>query len=95
MNRLLDSAKIVDEKLKTLDSTQIRKLTQDLKMDFSEISYYQELKSVAQLKNLITLEESQTLYHSLLMWDQIDLALQISITQGLGQLAQLRLKGVL
>jgi len=94
-NRLLVSEAEIREKIKTLDAEGIRNLEKATTLSLEEISYYQQLKSIAQMKDLITAEEAMTIYNALMRWDELELPLRVSLTVGLGQLAGLREKGTL
>jgi len=94
-NRLLISEAKIREKIKTLDAEGIRSLEKSSNLSLEEVVFYQELKSIAQVKGLITAEEGSTIYKALLQWDEVKLPLRVSLTLGLGELAKLRKKGVL
>lgn len=94
-NRLLISEAEARERLKTLDAEAIRSLEESTKLSFEEIAYYQQVKSIARMKGLITTEEALTIYNALMRWDEVELPLRVSLTVGLGELAGLRKKGVL
>jgi len=94
-NRLLVSEAKIREKIKTLDAKAIRTLEESSRLSLEEIVFYQELKSIAQVRGLITVEEGSTIYKALLRWDEVELPLRVSLTVGLGELAGLRKKGKL
>ena len=94
-NRLLVSEAEIREKIKTLDAEGIRNLEKTTTLSLEEIGYYQQLKSIAQMKGLISTEEAMTIYNALMRWDEAELPLRVSLTVGLGQLAGLREKGAL
>ena len=94
-NRMLVSEAKIREKLKKLDAEGIRTLEKSSNLSLEEIVFYQELKSIAQKRGLITAEEGSTIYNALLRWDTVKLPLRVSLTVGLGELAKLRQKGKL
>lgn len=89
VNRLLASEVKIREKIETLDAKGIGVLEESTKLSFEEIAFFQQLKSTAQMKGLITTEEALTIYNALMRWDEVELPLRVSLTVGLAQLAGL------
>ena len=88
MNRIEAAASRYLVKMQAMDLSQLDKLEADSDMSPEEYTTYQELQSRAYMKQLITFEESETLFKALSNWDEQPLEMKVAVTLGLGQLAR-------
>jgi len=88
MNRIEAAASRYLVKMQAMDLSQLDKLEADSELSPQEYTTYQQLQSRAYLKQLITFEESETLFKALSNWDEQPLEMKVAVTLGLGQLAR-------
>ena len=79
INLALDNTK---ERLKTLDAEQLKQLDKTLEvLSIQELAWYQEVKSLAQIDNKISLDVAMYIYNTLNSWNSANLADRVIITQ--------------
>ena len=88
MNRIEAAASRYLVKMQAMDLSQLDKLEADSELSPQEYTTYQQLQSRAYLKQLITFEESETLFKALSNWDEQPLEMKVAVTLGLAQLAR-------
>lgn len=78
-NRISDFETTIKEKLETLTSENRTKLKEATGLGVEEIFYYQNLKSLAQVQQMISLEESQLIYNALNNWEKTPLHRRVTL----------------
>ena len=101
-NRIEAGIARINEKLKTVEPLEQKKLSETLKTDWKDLVEYQKLQSTAFACGKLTLEEAQTLYRiyggevpSPEKWDKRSLAEKVIGTQTAGELAKMKICDIL
>jgi hypothetical protein len=82
LNQYAQALEQYEQKIKTLSPEALKKLTDAVKdLTPSELCRYQELKSIAQVENKISLDVAMSIYNALSSWTHARLSEKILITQ--------------
>jgi hypothetical protein len=92
LNLLIET---VDKKLGTLPLNKVKELDATLELSVTEFVNYQELKSLAQLKGLISLNDAMLIYNALRDWDNQTIGTKIILTKLHADLLKARMQGKL
>jgi hypothetical protein len=87
VNRLIEPIQAAQKTLDAMDPVKLEKFKKTMKgLSFEEIFVFQEKKSQAQAMQIITLEESLTIYNALCDWEGTDLATRSVVYLAMGQI---------
>lgn len=101
-NRIEAAIARINEKLKTVEPLEQKRLSETLKTDWKDLIEYQKLQSTAFACDKLSLEEAQTLYRiyggespSPEKWDKLSLAEKVIGTQTAEELLKMRICDIL
>ena len=92
VNRLVKASKGYAQKIEVMIPQKRAKLEKDLDIDLEEIMYYQQQKSLAQMRGLISTDEAFTIYNALNSWNTTTLAIKAVVIVGLGEMIKVMKK---